>query len=306
VKSELIVGTTPQAERDQIKARLAAGVTRMLHSVGVATRGWDCPELSCILLARPTKSQPLYAQIVGRGLRPAAWVGKTDCLVLDVVGVTRVLGLASLPLLYKAAAVQDERPGPELVYCDRCSFPKPAAGLNVAPVCACPPPEPVERDPHGGRRLLRAGEARYVEHDLFGGPGLLWQTTRRTGRLFVAAGDRLGVLWPEPGGWWSAAHLAATGLHAGRTVAARFDMYPLAGGVELATAKLIVEDWARAYAGDELAQRAAERSSNRRAPAYLVAAAKRRGVVDADRMTVGRLREELDLVVASARLDVLG
>jgi DNA repair protein RadD len=35
----------------------------------------------CIILARPTKSEILYAQMIGRGLRPAA--GKADCLILD-------------------------------------------------------------------------------------------------------------------------------------------------------------------------------------------------------------------------------
>lgn len=305
IKSEVVTGTTPQDARREIYERTRLGVTQVLHSVGVLTRGWDLPELECILMARPTKSTPLYQQIVGRGLRPAPWVGKTDCLVLDVVGASRVNGLATLLQLYRAAKVQDDRPAPPLTYCDRCSYPKPAPGLNVSPLCACPPVV-TERDPHGGRTLLRAGEARYVEHDLFSGPGLLWQTTRRRGRLFVAAGDRLGVLWPEPGGLFSAAHLAATGTRAGSSVAARFDIRPLGSRLELEDAKAAVEAWAQSYAAADLAERAAERAANRRAPRYLVARAQRCGVAGADRMTVGRVREEIDLAVASARLDVLG
>ena len=39
---------------------------------------WD---VRCIILARPTKSEMLFVQIIGRGLRLAE--GKEDCLILD-------------------------------------------------------------------------------------------------------------------------------------------------------------------------------------------------------------------------------
>jgi superfamily II DNA or RNA helicase len=63
-------------------------------NVGVATEAWDCPAVSCVLIARMTQSAGLYEQMVGRGLRLAD--GKTDCLVLDVVGVTRKFELVTL------------------------------------------------------------------------------------------------------------------------------------------------------------------------------------------------------------------
>lgn len=47
----------------------------------VLTEGFDEPSISCIAMARPTKSQSLYIQCIGRGLR--LWPGKQDCLVLD-------------------------------------------------------------------------------------------------------------------------------------------------------------------------------------------------------------------------------
>lgn len=50
-------------------------------NVGVLTEGWDCPEVDCIILLRPTASAGLYVQMVGRGLRNAP--GKENCLVLD-------------------------------------------------------------------------------------------------------------------------------------------------------------------------------------------------------------------------------
>jgi superfamily II DNA or RNA helicase len=94
VAAELVIGATPHEDRTAIYARLAAGTTRVLVNVGVATEAWDCPPVSCVLIARMTQSAGLYEQMVGRGLRLCE--GKTDCLVLDVVGVTRKFQLVTL------------------------------------------------------------------------------------------------------------------------------------------------------------------------------------------------------------------
>jgi hypothetical protein len=51
----------------------------------VLTEGFDEPSVDCIIVARPTQSLPLYQQMLGWGTRP--YPGKTDCLLLDVVGV---------------------------------------------------------------------------------------------------------------------------------------------------------------------------------------------------------------------------
>lgn len=45
------------------------------------TEGWDCPEVDCIIVLRPTKSRSLYCQMVGRGTRLAP--GKEYLLLLD-------------------------------------------------------------------------------------------------------------------------------------------------------------------------------------------------------------------------------
>lgn len=69
-------------------------ITRRRGSVTVMgnTEGWDSPGVSCVAIARPTKSRSLYAQMLGRGLRPAP--GKTDCLVIDYTDATRRHDLA--------------------------------------------------------------------------------------------------------------------------------------------------------------------------------------------------------------------
>ena len=67
-----------------------------LTNVGVLTEGFDDPGVSCIAMARPTRSEALYAQCVGRGARFGS--PKSDCLVLDFVDLSD-LSLVNLPSL---------------------------------------------------------------------------------------------------------------------------------------------------------------------------------------------------------------
>ena len=94
ITAEVVHGALPMEERRLIIKRLESGDTQVLVNCMVLTEGFDSPRVSCVVVARPTKSSPLYQQMVGRGLR--LFNGQTDCLVLDVVGASRQHGLASL------------------------------------------------------------------------------------------------------------------------------------------------------------------------------------------------------------------
>jgi superfamily II DNA or RNA helicase len=87
IAAEGLDGKTPLDERRGILGRLHAGETKVVCNCAVLTEGFDEPSIDCIIVARPTKSKPLYIQMVGRGTRP--YPGKPDCLILDVVGVTK-------------------------------------------------------------------------------------------------------------------------------------------------------------------------------------------------------------------------
>lgn len=76
-------GTTDKAVRRQLLADFRAGRFQILVNCGLWTEGLDVPEIACIHLARPTRSDGLYIQMVGRGLRPVD--GKSDCLILDYI-----------------------------------------------------------------------------------------------------------------------------------------------------------------------------------------------------------------------------
>ena len=86
-------GETPTDQRREILNDHKAGAFQYLCNVGVLTEGYDDPAVSCIAMARPTKSRSLYAQCAGRGLR--IFPGKADCLLLDFVGNSGNHALAS-------------------------------------------------------------------------------------------------------------------------------------------------------------------------------------------------------------------
>jgi superfamily II DNA or RNA helicase len=86
IAAEALDATTPRATRRAILQRLHSGATRVVANCAVLTEGFDEPSIDCIIVARPTQSLPLYQQMLGRGTR--IYPGKTDCLILDVVGVS--------------------------------------------------------------------------------------------------------------------------------------------------------------------------------------------------------------------------
>lgn len=84
VAAEHCDAKTDPTERKAIFGRFGTGETQVLCNVDLATYGYDLPELSCVVLARPTKNIVRYLQSIGRGLRCAP--GKKDLRVLDHAG----------------------------------------------------------------------------------------------------------------------------------------------------------------------------------------------------------------------------
>lgn len=69
------------ADRAQILEEFERGNYNVLCNSMLLTEGWDCPDVDCIIVLRPTKVRSLYSQMVGRGTRLAP--GKDSLLVLD-------------------------------------------------------------------------------------------------------------------------------------------------------------------------------------------------------------------------------
>ena len=119
----------------------------------VLTEGWDQPDVSCIVLARPTKHMGLYRQMIGRVLRPAP--GKVDAIVLDHAGAVFEHGLVEDPVEWtlfedkradnKTHRARSEDRARALTTCPECS----AVRMEGSPCPVCgwkpqPRPEPVE------------------------------------------------------------------------------------------------------------------------------------------------------------------
>lgn len=77
-------GTTPTETRNQILAQFKRGEVQVLVNCQILTEGVDVPNISCVILARPTKSLPMYMQMIGRGMRMIE--GKKDMVLLDHAG----------------------------------------------------------------------------------------------------------------------------------------------------------------------------------------------------------------------------
>ena len=129
VRAEHLDGSTPKDEREAILARLASGDTEVVANCMVLTEGFDCPDIGCCILARPTKKMGLYRQMVGRGLRPAP--GKTDVVILDHSGAVFQHGLPedrvqwSLDLDRRAISPEHQKRQSsryrKLIECSQCS-----------------------------------------------------------------------------------------------------------------------------------------------------------------------------------------
>lgn len=82
---------TPKEMRQDLIRSFKEGKIQVLVNVDIFTEGFDCPSVSFIQLARPTKSLALYIQQVGRGLRIVE--GKEKTIIIDNVGLYNYFGL---------------------------------------------------------------------------------------------------------------------------------------------------------------------------------------------------------------------
>lgn len=269
----LVLGTTPERERNRIYADLEAGRVRVLVNVMVATEGWDCPPVSCVLMARPTRLPGLYAQIVGRGLRLAP--GKDDCLVLDVVGVSRRQKLCRLVDLVPTAEQDDSELAPELEATD-------------------PDDEAAEDEPEQGE-LWQPQVLGYEDVDLFAESRLAWLFTRR-GVRFLPARDRLVVLWPDSNNTESDTYSV------GHCATRRAEGQWLAEHLPLQAAFDVAESWAIDYDAS-LVSRDARWRKRRQHSEKQLDYARRLCIPAPERLTVGQLSDEISIALASRQLD---
>jgi superfamily II DNA or RNA helicase len=124
-------------ERADIVRQFKDGDVQVICNVGVLTTGFDA-DVRCIILARPTKSEILYTQMIGRGLRQAD--GKDHCLILDHsdttlrLGFVTDLGTDKLHNGKKEKGTTPEKKEPLPKECPQCAFVRPAK-VRECPSC---------------------------------------------------------------------------------------------------------------------------------------------------------------------------
>ena len=131
-----MLGDTPPPERARRIAEFKNKTLTVLVNVAVATEGFDLPDASCVILARPTKSLALYLQMIGRGLRPKEDGG--DCVLLDLAENSVTHGLPEedrkWSLTPRDEQVEGEAP---VVWCPQCEMVSHAANHHC-PACGAP------------------------------------------------------------------------------------------------------------------------------------------------------------------------
>lgn len=114
-EAQLVLGDTDIGQRDAIIEDFKQKKFKYLVNVSVLTTGFDAPHVDVIAILRPTESNSLYQQIVGRGLRLDP--GKTDCFILDYTGMGHDI---------YTPEISDKRPAkesvPVFVPCPLCGF----------------------------------------------------------------------------------------------------------------------------------------------------------------------------------------
>jgi len=176
IKAGYLDGDTPLEERKQVLADIASGDIQVLVNIFVATFGWDCPSISCVVLARPTKNITLYLQTAGRGLRTCD--GKDDCIIIDHSGAIEQHGFVddAIPWTLSGAedvrelkkAQQKEYKEPKDITCKKCKTVFRSA--RICPNCgfqAIPKGRPIPVHKATLKELRKAGKAPQIDKQKF-------------------------------------------------------------------------------------------------------------------------------------------
>lgn len=182
VEARGIDGAMAMVDRRKVLADYARGDVQVICNAMVLTEGWDAPWCSAAVIARPTSSASLYVQMAGRALRPHP--GKSDALIMDVVGVTGRHRLASIADLGGADRV-------EQLDADLAQY-EPDDEVDLLGL--------LDAEPSGGGGFPDApgADGPLVAEivDLFGASRRAWLQTPR-GVWFLQAGDDLVFIAPE-------------------------------------------------------------------------------------------------------------
>lgn len=252
------------------------GQIQVLTNCALFTEGTDLPRAEVCALLRPTKSEALYIQMVGRVLRP--FPGKEHATLLDLAGNAgrhnlRTFGDLSGIELYEHESL--------LEAADREALAEELSTLDIG-LAGAMPPEP-------GLIELEASESR--ELDLFGGSRQQWAKTH-AGWWFLSTGEHFVAIVPGAiPGTWNVGWYGQRG--GGAAIAEGVSSQEMAMGHG--------EQWAASYGQAISSRKAAWRA--RPASAAQLRKAAVHGIDPEPGVTAGEVGNLIDQAIASGRID---
>ena len=190
-------------ERKVLFDRMAKGELAGIVNVGTLTTGVDA-DVRCIVLARPTKSEMLFVQMIGRGLRTAP--GKRQCLILDHADNHARLGFvtdihhAQLLGSKDKTKTRKENGEPMPKECGSCGTLK-APKVRECPSCGFTPTAQADIETIDGELIeVRKGKAKFTKADkqVFWSMALAVDRSRgKMGKLAKALYRGKYGVWPK-------------------------------------------------------------------------------------------------------------
>lgn len=308
--AELVHGGTPAEERRRVIEAFQQRRVQVLCNAMVFTEGTDLPLASCCVIARPTTHTGLYVQMVGRVLRPNP--GKTDALVLDVVGASTKHGLiAPIELFGEGEEERQREPcgcwGDQKIACPcgrrLCTLECLCGGGRE---CGCSRVEEEVLD--DGELVMETalgvdadagaveswGHGELVaEHvDLFHQSKTAWLRTY-AGVFFIPAGERYLVVLPAYGGGYDVASIGKSSGSGWRWVRQGVESFSYAcawAEGDITPSEGLIASRGRSWR----AARPTEKT---------LALAARMGIVVTPEMTGGEVSSRITVAIASRRID---
>lgn len=267
ITAAAVTGAMSTSEREDVYNQFRDGALRAMVTVQVLTEGADFPMCDTVVMARPTRSQTLYSQMVGRAVR--LHEGKTDALVLDLAGTVRDMSLITLSNLDPT--------------------------LKAKRVSVDSTEDPGQKEPVKRERKERLGAVGLEDWDLVAASvsKANWLRTPGGIRFLDGQNNVLVFLWPENNGLYSVGL-----MHTPQQPSV--DGF-VCSSLGLEDAILVAEDVLKGYGKFPL-RSAAWRRKGKPSEAQL-RMARCLGIPDAGKKTRARLSDDISTVLAARLLD---
>lgn len=98
ISAEVVIGDTPDRQRESAFERFTAGNLKVIVSVALIDEGLDLPAATCLQLIRPTRSLRLWKQLIGRVLRTDKSNPDKVAIIIDHGNCWEKLPLPDVPI----------------------------------------------------------------------------------------------------------------------------------------------------------------------------------------------------------------